>query len=107
MKTKIKHLLLLLVIISCSDNASTILTIDNPRIRAAFEKRKAEYAAEVMRNCQQDVLLRAETYVDSIISADIDFRINDSIVFPEKPIKPDWPGAIIVSDTIKARPLFK
>ena len=97
----------LLVFVSCSDNKSTNLNIENPRIRAALERRKADYATEVMSNCRQDVLLRAETYVDSMISADIDFSINDSIVFPEKPIKPEWPGSIIVPDTIKARPLFK
>lgn len=100
-------LVIFLSLFGCTDDKSINLNIQNPRIKVALESRKAEYAAEIFRNCQQDLLLRAETYVDSMISADIDFRINDSIVFPEKPLKPDWPGAIIIPDSIKARPLFK
>ncbi len=106
MRISLLLLISILGLLSCVDDKSLNLSIENPRIKGALEKRKAEYAAEISRNCRQDLLLLAETYVDSLISADVDFRINDSIVFPDKPLKPDWPGAIVVPDTIKARPLF-
>jgi hypothetical protein len=107
MKLGIFLLILILIVMACSNDSSSNLSIQNPKIKAALENRKADYAAEIMRTCQQDMLLKAEAYVDSLISADVDFRINDSIVFPPKPLKPEWPGAIIVPDSNKAKPLFK
>jgi len=101
------YLILLLTIFSCSDKDSTELNINNPKIEEALEKRKAEYAREILDNCQRDILAKAEIYVDSIISAEINFQLSDSIVFPEKPIKPGWPGPIIVPETIQAKPIFE
>ncbi|MBK8518598.1 MAG: hypothetical protein IPL55_20635 [Saprospiraceae bacterium] len=107
MKARIYILLLFIILISCNEDELATLNINNPKIKAALEKRKADYATEIMRNCRQDVMSKAENYVDSLISADINFRLNDSIIFPDKPLRPEWPGDIIVSDTIKAKKLFE
>jgi hypothetical protein len=45
--------------------------------------------------------------VDSLISEQISFRLSDSIIFPEKPLKPEFPGPVIVSDTLIARPIIQ
>ena len=61
---------------------------------------------EILDNCHRDILAKAEIYVDSIITAEINFQLSDSIVFPEKPLKPGWPGPIFVPETIRAKPIF-
>jgi hypothetical protein len=98
---------LLITVYSCSDVDTKDLNINNPKIRSALEKRKSEYAAEILENCRRDVLAKAEIYVDSLISAEINFQLSDSIVFPEKPVKPEWPGPIIVPETIMAKPIYE
>jgi hypothetical protein len=90
---------------ACSQDDATKLNIKNPKIKQALENRKKLYAVEILSNCRKDVLDKASAYVDSMISADLDFRLNDSIIFPERPLRPNWPGDIIVPDTIKARPI--
>lgn len=101
------YLLSLIAVFSCSDMDSNDLNINNPKIKQALEKRKAEYAKEILDNCHRDIMAKAEIYVDSLISAEINFQLSDSIVFPEKPLKPGWPGPIIVSETIRAKPIFE
>ena len=100
-------ILSLITVFSCSDVDSNDLNINNPKINQALEKRKAEYAKEILDKCHRDILAKAEIYVDSIISAEINFQLSDSIVFPEKPLKPGWPGPIIVPETIRAKPIFE
>lgn len=97
----------LVTLYSCSDVDTKDLNINNPKIRSALEKRKSEYAAEILENCRRDILAKAEIYVDSLISAEINFQLSDSIVFPEKPVKPEWPGPIIVPETIRAKPIYE
>ncbi|MGB4958373.1 MAG: hypothetical protein WBO36_02795, partial [Saprospiraceae bacterium] len=60
----------------------------------------------ILGTCFDDILRRADAHVDSLITAEINYQLSDSIVFPPKPIKPDWPGKIIVPDSITARPIF-
>lgn len=102
-----KYIFVLSVIgcmLSCQPNQD--LTMSNPKIKSALEKRKAEYSHDVLANCQREVFEKAKVYVDSMIAAEINFQLSDSIVFPPKPIKPPSLGPIIVPDTIKARPVF-
>lgn len=101
------YILSMITVFSCSDVNSNELNINNPKIKQALDKRKAEYAKEILDNCHRDILVKAEIYVDSIISAEINFQLSDSIVFPEKPLKPGWPGPIIVPETIRAKPIFE
>jgi hypothetical protein len=105
---KLKNLICIIWVIqaSCSNNDDQ-LNVNNLKIKTAFENRKAEFINENMTNCKEDILYKAGIYVDSIIAAEIDYRISDSIIFPEKPLRPDWPGDIIVPDSIKAKPIFK
>jgi hypothetical protein len=99
------YVCLVWLIIGCSQNNQD-LTLTNPKILDALEKRKLAYKKDIMDNCQRDVYERAKLYVDSLIAAEINFQLSDSIVFPPKPIKPPSPGPIIVPDTIKAKPVF-
>ena len=95
-----------MLLTSC-DGADEIMDVRNPKIKKAFENRKTEFINETMTNCREDILNKAEIYVDSLIAAEIDYRISDSIIFPEKPLRPEWPGDILVPDSIKAKPIFK
>lgn len=98
-------IILLIGLLGChqSDND---LTIANPKIKAALDRRKAEYKNEILTNCAREVYEKAKVYVDSVIAAEINYQLSDSIVFPPKPIKPPSPGPIIIADTIRARPMF-
>jgi len=94
----------IILLVSCSEEQD--LSIHNEKIKNALEKRKNEYKKEILDNCQRDVYEKAKIYVDSLISAEINFQLSDSIVFPPKPLKPASPGPIIVPDTIKTKPIF-
>mgnify|MGYP000897760286 CR=1 FL=1 len=95
-----------MTLVSCNKNENTELNIKNPKIKTALEKRKTEYAKEILEKCRRDILEKAEIYVDSLISAEIIFQLSDSIVFPPKPEKPNWPGPIQVPETIRATPIL-
>jgi len=97
---------ILSILISCQDETAN-LTIQNIRIKDALEKRKEEYKQQILERCSTEAILKAEEYVDSIISEEISFRLSDSIIFPDKPLKPNSPGKITISDTIRARPIIK
>lgn len=88
-------------------NQEQDLSINNIKIKKAYLKRNEAYKEEVLSKCKQEMIEKATSYVDSLISAEIEYQLSDSIVFPEKPVKPQSLGKIIVSDTIVARPIFK
>lgn len=71
-----------------------------------LQERNQVYINEVMNNCKKELIAKAEAYVDSLISEQISFRLSDSIIFPEKPVKPEFLGPVIVSDTLVAKPVF-
>ncbi len=96
----------LFLLISCQDNTAN-LTIQNSKIKEALDKRKEEYKQQILSRCTTEAILKAEEYVDSLISEEISFRLSDSIIFPDKPLKPFSPGKITISDTIRARPIIK
>jgi hypothetical protein len=98
--------IILFTFVGCAEKEID-MTINNPLIKHAYDKKKKEYAEETLLNCRKQILDRAEFYVDSLIAAEIDFQMSDSIVFPLKPIKPASLGKIIVPDTIMAKPIFK
>jgi hypothetical protein len=93
------------ILFSCI-NSNQDLTISNPKIAKALEKRQQEYKNDILTNCHREIYERAKNHVDSLIAAEINFQLSDSIVFPPKPVKPDWIGPIIISDTIRAKPIF-
>ena len=97
-------LCLIIFFSACSEDAE--YNLNNPRIKEAINKKRAVYANEILTNCKNEVLNRASQYVDSIIAAEMYFQLSDSIVFPDKPIKPQSLGKIIVPDTIVAKPIF-
>ena len=96
----------LVFLISCQEETSN-LTIQNIKIKEALDKRKEEYKHQILSRCTTEAILKAEEYVDSLISEEISFRLSDSIIFPEKPLKPFSPGKITISDTIRARPILQ
>jgi hypothetical protein len=71
-----------------------------------LELRRNEFMSEQLAACRKEVVIRAEAFADSLIAEEISFRLSDSIIFPEKPIKPEFIGPIIISDTAVARPIF-
>ena len=102
---KMYYCLCMIVYLSACQQEDNSLSINNLRIRRAVEKKKEVYATQILEVCRRDILTRADLYVDSLITAEINFQLSDSIVFPPKPGKPLWPGPIIISDTIRARPI--
>ncbi len=100
------YILTLIILTSCQDQTGN-LTIQNVKIKAALDKRKEEYKNQILSRCTTEAILKAEEYVDSLISEEISYRLSDSIIFPDKPLKPYSPGKISITDTIRARPIIK
>jgi len=96
---------LLISMIACEEKI--ILTINNPKIKSELINRQKIFRDAQLAKCRLDVIESAQNYVDSLISTESVFRINDSIVFPEKPIKPQSLGPITINDTLRAKPIFK
>jgi len=94
---------LVILLVSCAPDPSAF-TEKNPTIREALERRRQQYAAEVMDQCRREAVKKADAYVDSILTAEIQIRISDSILFPEKPVRPPHPGPVKFNDTLRARP---
>ena len=100
-----KYILYIITIfcVSCANETKMDRTL---LIQNQLEQKKQYYLNEVLQTCRKDMILKAETYVDSLISEQISFILSDSIFFPEKPLKPVFTGPIIVSDTLKAKTIF-
>ncbi|MCO6464614.1 MAG: hypothetical protein J5I52_10760 [Saprospiraceae bacterium] len=95
----------LILMFSCQWG-TTDLTINNPKIKSALEAKEQKFIETSLRDCKAEVLARAVTYVDSLISEQIIYYISDSIVFPPRPERPVWPGPITITDTTKVRPII-
>ena len=52
-------------------------------------------------------LVRAEDFVDSVLTDSIKFRIVDKVFFPDLPLRPTHPGVIHLNDSMKIRPLLR
>ena len=50
---------------------------------------------------------KAEGYVDSAIISEINFRLLDTVIFPDRPLKPSFPDNIRLNDSILAKPMIK
>lgn len=105
MKIIYSLILVSLVWVSC-DNGTSDLSINNQRIQNELQKRKQEYLASVLENCNVEMFQKATDYVDSLIAAELAYQLSDSIVFPPKPEYPGWPGPILLNDTLKAQPIL-
>jgi hypothetical protein len=76
-------------------------------INSNLEEKNRSYINEVIENCKKEQIILAEQFVDSLISEQISFRLSDSIILPEKPVKPEFIGPIEISDTLIARPIYE
>jgi hypothetical protein len=99
------YLFLVIIIISCQVKEE-MYTLENPGIKTALDKRKEAYAEVFMKNCTREINEQADRYVDSIVSAEIYFRVSDEVVFPAKPVRPEFENPDDFQDTLYARPLF-
>jgi len=94
---------LFLILISCNtENAGP----DYQKIDRALKTKNEIYVTEILGNCKNEMIRKAEVYVDSLIIEIINLQLSDSIFFPEKPLKPQYQGPVIISDTVIARPIF-
>jgi hypothetical protein len=83
------------------------LSLANNKIKVGLTKKIEQYSIETKAQCQKDIINKATIYADSVIAADNFMELAGTIPFPQKPIKPFFPGAIIIKDTIKATPILK
>lgn len=70
-----------------------------PLMHQTYERKVNEYINNRRQKCLEKILLDAETYVDSVIINEINIKLLDTIIFPEKPLKPEFPKKIILKDT--------
>ena len=60
-----------------------------------YEKRKAQLFASKDAECLERAVADAEAHVDSLIDQWINADLMDTLVFPDKPVKPEAPEHII------------
>lgn len=94
-----------ILLTSCQVEEDTY-TLENPRIKEALDKRKEAYAEVFKKNCIREVNEQADKYVDSLVTAEIFFRVSDEVVFPTKPLKPAFENPDIIKDSLCASPIF-
>ena len=100
------QLFIVFIFISSCQVEEEVYSLNNPRIREALDKRKEAYADVFIKNCIREVNEQADKYVDSVVTAEIFFRVSDEVVFPEKPARPEFENPDSIQDTLYARPLF-
>lgn len=96
-------ILLVFCCTSCLQEASP----DDPIVLKKLAEKKKDYLEEVMLRCRDEAVAKAEMYVDSLFSEQIQISLNDSIYFPLKPDKPASKGVIEIVDFQRAEPVFK
>jgi len=70
---------------SCVEEASP----SDPLVIQRLEEKKKAFIADILERCRQDAISRAEMYVDSLLSEQIQISVNDTVHFPLKPERPD------------------
>lgn len=78
-----------------------------PIVAEYLKERLDSYMATRKKNCIKEILEDAEAHVDSTIINEINIHVLDTLIFPEKPIKPPYPGKIILDDTTKIAPVSR
>jgi len=75
-----------------------------PLMQERYNKSLSDYLANRHTKCLEAILEDAEIYVDSVIINEINILLLDTIIFPEKPIKPNYPDTIILNDSVAIKP---
>lgn len=76
-------------------------------VKSKLDEEVKNYYEDRMKICKLDALTRAEDYVDSIIENKIQLVIAKGVIFPSKPIKPNFPKEIKINDSTKIQPVLK
>ena len=71
-----------------------------------LETKIKDFYASKRQKCIEEILADAEAFVDSIIINEINIKVMDTIVFPDRPFKPQYPTEIILDDSTKIQPIF-
>lgn len=69
-------------------------------------EKKKDYLNDMLDRCRQDAIQRAEMYVDSLLSEQIQISVNDTVQFPLKPERPDLVPLPAPDKFIKPEPIF-
>jgi hypothetical protein len=64
-------------------------------IDARITKKTTEYAERRIKECRSEAHEQAETYVDSLIANYVGTEVIDTFTFPDRPVRPSRPDAII------------
>lgn len=76
------------------------------RLQAEADRRVAEYAVLIEKNCKEKVLAEAIRVADSLIV--LEARMStDTIGKPFKPLRPEKPETQILKDTVPVKPFLK
>ncbi len=78
-----------------------------PLVQQEYDRKIDEFKANRKRSCLEEILKDAEAYVDSTIVREINIKLLDTLIFPEKPFRPDYPQDIILDDSTKVAPIIK
>jgi len=80
---------------------------DQKVIDANLDKQIEEYLKLRLFSCKEEILRDAEIHVDSMIAVQLSFSINQGIIFPPRPNRPQPINNIRLDDTTKALPFLK
>lgn len=100
---------ILLIVASIMTTSFVLLQKDKEQlIRESLNKRIENYKMEKLEKCYKEVLLEAESTVDSIIAIELGAGPIDTLDFPRKPQKPQFePYDSLKQDTVAIKPLFE
>jgi len=77
------------------------------RINQKVEEQLADRKKFRLNECQSEALDRAEQLVDSLLLFEAKQTETDSILKPDKPIKPNSPSLLTPNDSNEIKPLFE
>lgn len=87
---------------SCIEEASP----SDPLVVQRVDEKKKAFVKDILERCRLDAITRAEMYVDSLLSEQIQISVNDTVYFPLKPERPDITPIQRNGQFIKPEPIF-
>lgn len=78
-----------------------------PLVQKQYDAKIKNFIDTRRARCLEDILKDAETFVDSTIISEINIKLLDTLVFPDRPPRPQYPDQIVLDDSTNLAPIIK
>lgn len=77
-----------------------------PLVQKELDAKLQKYQKTILDKCRNKAVKAAETYIDSLVAAELKFQTRDTLKFPAQPKRPDLREPIILNDSTAITPIL-